>query len=86
MMQRIHTGEPFNCTYLKRDGTLAEFVGLRKPEKEEGAATPFNGGDKRASRPLQNYLSLVPFQTINNEVRELYTRLIQTFNDEQIVL
>lgn len=84
MMHQISSGEPFDCVYLKSDGTLTEFKQLRKPVAEESKNTP---PDKRRSkRTLQGYLMLIPFQTITEEVRELYTRLIVIFNNEEVIL
>lgn len=88
MLQKINTGEPFNCTYCKANGELTEFVGLRKPVKDE-EPTPAPGTpppDRRRRRAAQGNQMLVPFQTANGEIREIYTRLILKFNDEEVVL
>lgn len=89
MLAIIENGEPFNCTYLKSDGEITSFVGIRKyvRKSEEEPAQASEPATKRASRNLQKYLSLIPFLLRDEQgLRELYTRKILSFNQTEVIL
>lgn len=84
-MKRISSGEEFDCVYLKANGVLTEIKGLRKPTEGEVLKQP-KTDRRRSARNLKSYLLLIPFITRNNQIRELYTRLIVIFNNEEVTL
>lgn len=86
MMKQINTGQPFDCTYAKRNGELTSFQKIARPPKEEQEHSAATLTDKRRRRNATAYESLVPFQMPDGSMRELYTRLITTFNGEDVIL
>ena len=87
MLAIISKGEPFNCVYLKRVGQFTTFTGIKKHNSTGAQAapapTPLTHKKRRAA---VEYDSLMPFVTANGEIRELYTRAIIKFNDEDVIL
>ena len=85
MLKVVGTGEPFNCTYCKKSGEFTEFIGIRKniEEKKEPVIVQH---DKRKRRTATSFESLIPFIMQSGEVRDLYTRAIVIFNNQEVIL
>lgn len=86
MLKIVSNGEPFDCTYCKKNGELSDFVQIKKLIKERGDDNPTIPRDRRKRRAANSYESLIPFQMQNGEVRELYTRAIVKFNKQEVIL
>lgn len=86
-MQRINTGQPFDCTYTKRRGQLVEFTGIKKHISADNEVPAHQRAVNHSKRRTANsYESLVPFVLPDGSIRELYTRLIVKFNQEEVAL
>lgn len=88
MLEKINTGDLFDCTYCKKNGEFTEFKNVKKYMSETGAPAPktITVRDKRSTRNTSGYSSLLPFVMESGEIRELYTRAIVKFNNEEIIL
>ncbi len=86
LMAMVNTGEPFDCTYCKTKGELAEYKAIRKYIKVQGQNEPEVMSDRRKARNIQSYTSLIPFVFPDGSIRELYTRAFVKFNNEEVIL
>lgn len=86
MLKQINTGEPFNCTYCKKNSEFTEFVQIKKAVAEKKTEAMTMHLDKRRRREATSYESLLPFFMQSGGIQELYTRAIVIFNNEEVIL
>ncbi len=85
-MKQINTGDPFDCMYCKKQGEFANYNQIRKYIKTNEPEGKEMISDKRQTRQANNYASLIPFVFQDGSIRELYTRAIVKFNQEEVIL
>lgn len=82
----INSGSPFSCTYVTGQGELSEFINATKKTFEKSTPADGTDADKSKRRKGNSYNSLIPVETANGEIREIYTRAIIKFNNVEVVL
>ena len=85
-MKQINTGDPFDCMYCKKHGEFANYQQIKKHIKVNETEGKEIISDKRQIRLVNNYASLIPFVFQDGSIRELYTRAIVKFNNEEVIL
>jgi len=85
-MKQINTGDPFDCMYCKKQGEFSNYQQIRKYIKTNETEGKEMISDKRQTRQANHYASLIPFVFQDGSIRELYTRAIVKFNQEEVIL